>query len=220
MKKFLKIIFLVIIIFIILLIINFGRNYFILKKIYSLGNKFDAGNNYHIKVVTKTSMVNTTNDYYYMNNKYLSIDKIEYIHTENLSAEEQESYTKEYNCIIFNNLLTNEYLEFTANENEEFVLSDNPVKKDESNVIEGYIYCNSYEFSSLLKKYIFKFIKEDNENYIINLDNKSDEYIDKSNGLLKAIKSVENNIDTEITFEKDVVDDTIMDINNYIMKNN
>ena len=31
-----------------------------------------------------------------MNNKYLSIDKIEYIHTENLSAEEQNKFIEEH----------------------------------------------------------------------------------------------------------------------------
>lgn len=202
-KKFFIVIIILIILFIILFLINFGRNYFILKKIYDLGSKFETGENYRVQEKINTSNNKMVINYYYMDKKYLYIE------------EEQD---KNYNCIIFHNLDTEEYSKFTANENGELLLEDNQIQDNKGNFIETFIYYKNYEFSYLLKKNIFKIIKEDSENYIINVSNNNDEYIDKETGLLTKIKSESNNIDIEVTFEKNVVDSKTIDINQYLIK--
>ncbi len=198
MKKFLKFIVILVIIFIAFFIINFCRNYFILKNIYNLGMEFETNNNYSIQEKINTTNVNQVINYYYMDGRYLYI-------------EEQD---KNYNRVIFHNIDTKEYIELTANENGELTPADNQIQKDESNFIDNFIYYKNSNFSDLLKKNIFKIIKEDNENYIINLSNQY-EYVDKANGLLKKIISVKNNIILEVNFEKDVVDTKTIDINQY-----
>lgn len=197
-----KKIFIAIIIFIILFLMNFVRNYFILKKIYDLGSKFEISENYRVQEKINTSNNKMVINYYYMDKKYLYIE------------EEQD---KNYNCIIFHNLDTEEYSRYTANENGELLLADNQIQDSKGNFIETFIYYKSYEFSDLLKKNIFKIIKEDSENYIINMSNQN-EYIDKETGLLTKIKSASNNIDVEVTFEKNVVDSKTIDINQYLIK--
>lgn len=193
-----------VIIFIILFLINFCRNYLILSKIYDLGSKFETSENYHIQEKTSTSHSKIVINYYYLDRKYLYI-------------EEEQEQDKKYNRIIFHNLDTEEYSEFTSNENGELILNENSIKNNKSNFIETFIYYRAYEFSDLLKKNIFKIIKEDSENYIINVYNQ-DEYIDKETGLLKKITSISNNIDVEVIFKKNVVDSKTIDINQYLIK--
>ena len=202
MRKFIKILFIVIIIFIMLFIINFCRNYFILKKIYNLGSNFEAGENYRVQEKINTIYDNTVINYFYLDKNYLYIE---------------ENQNSNYNCVIFHNLDTNEYSEFIINENGELLLSDNQIQDNKSNFIEKFIYYKAYDFSYLLKNHIFRIIKEDSESYIINLNN-TNEYIDKTTGLLKQVKSSLNNIDIEITFEKGVVDSKTIDINQYLIK--
>lgn len=199
MKKFLL---MLITIFIMLFVINFFRNYFIIKKIYDLGSKFEISENYHVQEKINTSNSKIVINYYYLDKKYLYIE---------------EEQNKNYNRIIFHNLGTEEYSEFTANENGELILTDNQGQNSKSDFIEAFIYCKSYKFSELLKKNIFKIIKTDGENYIINMHNQ-DEYIDKETGLLKQVKSNKNNIDVEVIFEKNVVDSRTIDINQYLIK--
>lgn len=72
MKKIIKIIIILLIIFLVLFLINLFRNYFILNKIYNLGNNFNHTNNYHIKEEISTSFGQTTIDYYYKDNVYIN----------------------------------------------------------------------------------------------------------------------------------------------------
>ena len=194
--------FIVITILIILFLINFCRNYFILKKIYDLGSKFETTENYRVQEKINTIYDNTVINYFYLDKNYLYIE---------------ENQNSNYNCVIFHNLDTNEYSEFIINENGELLLSDNQIQDNKSNFIEKFIYYKAYDFSYLLKNHIFRIIKEDSESYIINLNN-TNEYIDKTTGLLKQVKSSLNNIDIEITFEKNVVDSKTIDINQYLIK--
>lgn len=196
--------FIVITILIILFLINFCRNYFILKKIYNLGSNFETGENYRVQEKITTLNNKVVKNYYYMDKKYLYI-------------EETQIQDKNYNYIIFHNLGTDEYSKFVANENGELILTDNQIKDSKRDFIESFIYYKFYEFSDLLKKSIFKIIKEDSENYIINVNNQ-DEYIDKQTGLLRKIVSISNDIDVEVIFEKNVVDSKTIDINQYLIK--
>ena len=196
--------FIVITILIILFLINFCRNYFILKKIYNLGSKFETTENYRVQEKITTLNNKVVKNYYYMDKKYLYI-------------EETQIQDKNYNYIIFHNLDTDEYSKFVANENGELILTDNQIKDSKRDFIESFIYYKFYEFSDLLKKSIFKIIKEDSENYIINVNNQ-DEYIDKQTGLLRKIVSISNDIDVEVIFEKNVVDSKTIDINQYLIK--
>lgn len=202
MKKILKCITILFILFVLMFIINIFRNYIILKNIYELGNNIEIGENYRIKKQSITAMGTSVINYYYRDNKYLYIEDLD----------------NGYNSFIFHNLDTDEYNEFSANENGELIPVNNQQKNDKSNIIEDLIYYKSYDFLELLKKNIFKIIKEDNENYILNMSNQ-DEYISKSNGLLTKIKSEENNIDIEIIFEKNAVDEKTIDITQYTIKN-
>ena len=154
------------------------------------------------KITTLNNKV--VKNYYYMDKKYLYI-------------EETQIQDKNYNYIIFHNLDTDEYSKFVANENGELILTDNQIKDSKRDFIESFIYYKSYEFSDLLKKSIFKIIKEDSENYIINVNNQ-DEYIDKQTGLLRKIVSISNDIDVEVIFEKNLVDSKTIDSNQYLVK--
>lgn len=197
-KKF----FIVITILIILFLINFCRNYFILKKIYNLGSNFETGENYRVQEKINTIYDNTVINYFYLDKNYLYIE---------------ENQNSNYNCVIFHNLDTNEYSEFIINENGELLLSDNQIQDNKSNFIEKFIYYKAYDFSYLLKNHIFRIIKEDSESYIINVNNQ-DEYIDKQTGLLRKIVSIPNDINVEVIFEKNVVDSKTIDINQYLIK--
>lgn len=201
MKKFFKIIFILLVILIALFIINFCRNYFILKRIYDLGNNFKATENYHIQKNINTSFGKEFINYYYKDKKSLYID-------------EEDGDSRKYNTIGFYNKDTDEYIEFTSDDNGQLIKNENPTKNAKSDFIEDFIYCKSYDFSDLLKKNIFKIIKEDKENYIINLNNQN-EYVNKETGLLDKVISQKNNIEIEVIFEKGVVDDKMIDINQY-----
>ena len=201
MKKFLCCVMCLIILCILIFIIIFFRNYIILKKIYELGNNFNPGENYSIRERTTTSIGTSAINYYFMDNKYIYIEELD----------------NGYKSLVFHNLNTDEYNEFIFDENGEAILVNNPQNNNKSNIIDSIIYCKSYNFSSLLKQHIFKIIEEDEEHYIIYINNQK-EYINKSNGLLTKIKSEQNNIDMEILFEKDSVDESMIDITQYSTK--
>lgn len=198
MRKIFKYIIILFLLVVLIFIVNIFRNYIILKNIYELGNNIEIGENYRIKMQSITSIGTSVMNYYYMDNKYLYIEEL----------------NNNYNSFIFHNLDTDEYSEFSANENGELIPVDNPNENDKSNIIDGMIYCKSYDFFDLFKKNFFKIIKEDNENYILNVFNQ-DEYVNKSNGLLTKIKSEKNNIDMEITFEENTVNEKTIDITQY-----
>lgn len=206
MKKIFKMMIIFIVIFIVLFIINFFRNYFILKKIYNLGNKFNATENFRLQTKIHTSLGKTVINYYYKDKKYLYIE-------ENISNDNMDCY---YNELIFHDMNSDEYISLTADENGKLIREFDQTKKDKSNMVESFIYCKGYDFNKLLKMNIFKFIREDRENFIINISNQ-DEYINKKNGLLNKIISVSNNIDLEIVFEKNVVSDKTIDITQYFI---
>ena len=201
MKKIYKILITIITILLLLFLINFVRNYFILKIIYNAGNSFNQGDNYKIQEKINTSHSNDTISIYYLNNKYLY---------------EEKNDKEEYIRIIFQNLNNNEYSEFISNASGTLTPVYVQEQDNKSEYIKQFIYCKNYKFSDLLKNNIFKIIKKDNECYIINISNQY-EYINKKNGLLTKIKSSINNIDIEIIFEKNVVDEKNFDINQYFI---
>lgn len=204
MKKFFKIICILIGIVLVLFIINFFRNYFILKNIYEIGNSFDPGPNFHINKISemKISDIEEIVDFYYKDGKYLNIEEHKNIDT-GISDKNISFYDEKIN----------EYYKVIIDENGNIITNETENQINKSNYIEQIIYCNSYNFGYLLKKHIFKIIREDENCYVFSSEKDTDIYVNKKTGLMERLISEKLGYDVKFTFEENTVKDE--DINKY-----
>ena len=161
MKKIIKIIIISIIIISILFLINFLINYFVLKKIYDLGNNFEPNNNFRLQKTTDTEFGKTIINYYVKDNNYLYIE---------------ESYTtskgNKNKEIISGNMNNDKYTIYSEDGNGNLTKDEKTSSNKTNEFLESFIYCNSYSFNELLKHNLFKLIKENDNCFIININTK------------------------------------------------
>lgn len=203
-EEIFEVIFILIGIVLVLLIINFFRNYFILKNIYEIGNSFDPGQNFHINKISKMEIsdIEEIVDFYYKDGKYLKIEEQKNIDT-GISDKDISFYDEN----------TNEHYKIKIDENGNIITNETENQNNESNYIEQMIYCNSYDFGYLLKKHIFKTIRKEENRYVFSSEKETDIYVNKKTGLMERLISEKLGYDVKFIFEENTVKDE--DINKY-----
>ena len=192
-NKILEIFSIIIIIIGLLFIINFIRNFIILRNIYNLSKDFDNSTNYYVEINTTTLQGNSRIEEYYRDGltltKFITNNKIDYI--------------------IWHNNKDGEIIYLKKDEDENIVQID--MDKDKM-----YFYINSIKFAQnnsfgdILIKNLFNIIKTDKNAYKIKTESYT-EYINKDTGLVEKLISEKNNVNIQITYIENKV--TVENVN-------
>lgn len=161
MKKLIKPITIILFLILILIVINFTRNYIILKKIINKGNEILNSSNYHITIdsLFENVLSDSKNEIYFK-------DNICFIKTTKSADESVELYWKNYVTGESNSYYVHDSNIINSEFNEDLILS-----------IKSTLSLHS---ANILKKSLFSIIPVKDDYYII--DNYR--YYDKKSGTL------------------------------------
>lgn len=190
MKKFVKPIIIILILLILFVLINFSRNYLILRKIINRGNEILSSSSYHIKIETEIPFDNfkSYNDIFYKDNIYL-------IKTTTSNDDSVELYWKNYS---------------TQEDNSYYIYQENIIEATFNEELISSIKSSlTLDYMNIFKTSLFSIIPIKNNNYIIN-----EHYFDKNTGTLCEINYINNNSNSNIldTIQKYTITlDTVTD---------